>query len=373
MKQKFLYLAMAAMAMASCSQDETIDVYKGKGIGFRTETPAGTRALETTTANITEFWASAFLSEGGYQHFDPHTRFFKKDGFFTSYPEQQWPGDDKELTFYAISPEPKDLTGATLTLNTTAQKLENFTVANTFIAQQDLIYATATAKESDSEDGSVSLTFDHMLSQIEVKAMANDDCGYNFEVKGVRLGAIPSTSTLTNFTTKTWEAATTPVTYNEISNGVIILNSTAQSVMPQIEVNGSMVNDNAMLIPQQLVAWDRVSGDMKNEKKGAYIGVLVKITTKEGNVQIYPKKEGVTHGYACVPIDTKWEAGKHYVYTLDFSDGAGFVDPEKPDPDPTDPDKPGEEILGGGLKFKVTVTDWITPEDDSSLGIEKDF
>lgn len=64
-------------------------------------------------------------------------------------------------------------------------------------------------------------------------------------------------------------------------------------------------------------------------------------------------------------IGTNWEAGKKYVYTLNFTDGAGKVDPEKPDPtDPTDPFNPGEDITGGKIKFTVEVEEWTeTPVD----------
>ena len=62
----------------------------------------------------------------------------------------------------------------------------------------------------------------------------------------------------------------------------------------------------------------------------------VNITTKDGG-QIYPAKVG-EYDWTAVAIGTNWEAGKKYVYTLNFTDGAGKVDPEKPDPtDPTDP------------------------------------
>lgn len=83
----------------------------------------------------------------------------------------------------------------------------------------------------------------------------------------------------------------------------------------------------------------------------------IQITTAAG-AQVYPAKNG-EYDWAAVAVGTNWKAGKKYVYTLDFSKGAGKVDPEKPEPtDPTDSFKPGEDILGGPIKFKVTVTDW---------------
>ena len=45
----------------------------------------------------------------------------------------------------------------------------------------------------------------------------------------------------------------------------------------------------AMLIPQQLTAWDVVN-DKENTSKGAYISLLLRITTKDGAL-VYPFKE----------------------------------------------------------------------------------
>ena len=59
--------------------------------------------------------------------------------------------------------------------------------------------------------------------------------------------------------------------------------------------------------------------------------------------------------WACVPIDTNWEPGKKYVYTLNYSAaGLGMADPE-------DGAVPGEDIIPESpvkLWFTVTVSDW---------------
>lgn len=91
----------------------------------------------------------------------------------------------------------------------------------------------------------------------------------------------------------------------------------------------------------------------------------IQITTKDG-ARVYPAKGD--YDWAAVAIGTNWKAGKKYVYTLDFSKGAGKVDPEKPtptpDPDKPDPFNPGDDILGKPIKFTVEVTEW-TPADQS--------
>ncbi len=63
-----------------------------------------------------------------------------------------------------------------------------------------------------------------------------------------------------------------------------------------------------------------------------------------------------------MPVGVNWERGKKYVYTLDFSNGVGIQDPEDP--------KPGSPIIGDGIKFSVSVDDWV--ENTSSTTIPKE-
>ena len=97
--------------------------------------------------------------------------------------------------------------------------------------------------------------------------------------------------------------ASTPVTLNE----------TAQSIM--------FGDDNFMLIPQLLTKWDGT-----NATTGAYLSVLCRIYSLDGGNEtlLYPQpttsddKTG-KYAFAAVGIDTNWEPGKKYTYTLNFS------------------------------------------------------
>ena len=152
---------------------------------------------------------------------------------------------------------------------------------------------------------------------------------------------------------------TDKVNYTVPDFGEITLNGTPESLMG--------TEGSAMLIPQQLTAWD-AAGDKPNANKGAYLAVKLQITTKAG-ARVYPAEVVGNYDWAAVPVDTNWEAGKKYVYTLDFTSGAGKVDPEKEDPsDPTDPFKPGDDILGNNaIKFTVQVTEWVEETKDVDM------
>lgn len=349
MKKQIMFMAMAAMLIASCSSDDVVSTNTGRAIDFRTS--VGTRGTETTTDNITKFWVTA-IDEAGANYFSKQE--YKKEGeFFTSTPLYYWPVGT--LNFFAYSPSETDL-GGTLTIGNTTKKLKDFSPATEIANQKDFVTATASGTRAANETDGVELTFAHQLSQIEIKAK-NTNTGYIYKVVGVRIGKPVSKGTFT-FDTNKWDLTTTEKanTTTEKTNYAVEYATTPRTLAADAATMMGTANDNAMLLPQQLVAWTPET-DKANTNKGAYIALKIQITTKDG-ARVYPAT-GKDYDWAAVAIDTNWEAGKKYVYTLDFSNGAGKVDPEKPKPvDPTDPFNPGEDILGKPIKFTVTVTSW---------------
>lgn len=76
----------------------------------------------------------------------------------------------------------------------------------------------------------------------------------------------------------------------------------------------------------------------------------------EEGLQPYTPADGVEikdFGWAAIPVDVDWSAGKSYVYTLDYSEGIGIHDPCDPDP--------GKPIVGqtsNSVIWGVTVGQW---------------
>ena len=101
-------------------------------------------------------------------------------------------------------------------------------------------------------------------------------------------------------------------------------------------------------------------------------------------VQIYPETAN-KYAFAAIPINTTWEPGKKYVYTLDFcgsstttTGGCGKVSPDQTAPDgcgvsstitgeidATDVATAGSDIFGGAIKFSVTVEEWGEETEES--------
>ena len=84
---KMIYLcAAAALTLASCSNDETVEVAQQKGISFRAVTGLNTRASEVTTANLSALKVTAFWDKNNnkYDGFDTEVDYVKDGGVFNS-------------------------------------------------------------------------------------------------------------------------------------------------------------------------------------------------------------------------------------------------------------------------------------------------
>lgn len=359
MKQKLFLAAMAAIAMTSCSNDETLEINTGteRAIDFRTA--MATRATETTTANLDKFYVTAFnenkLNFPYFENLEFKRTEAEEEGestYFTSEDKYYYPGDGSSLTFYAYAPSATDLGTIIKTDNTNKNLTLDFSPAEEISKQVDFITANATGNKNNEKE-SVHLIFEHRLSQIEIQAIQQDNKVYNFEIKGVRIAQAISKGNF-DFKNEEWTLSTDitdKTNYKYEFDKAIPM--TEQTILMD-ECGG------AMLIPQQLTAWDVVN-DKDNRSKGAYISLLLRITTKDGAL-VYPFKEDAkakgeseenkTYAWAAIPVGTKWEAGKKYVYILNFANGAGYVDPEE------DSVHKGKPILDGEVKFDVEVTDW---------------
>lgn len=340
----------ASIALASCSNEEVVELNNGNAIDFRASMGDDTRATETVLGNLAEFNVTALMGADNYFT----NILFKKDGSsFKSDTEYLWPGTNT-LDFYAYAPT--SLSNL-VTIDGTTQTIAGFSPATTVADQIDLITAYNTGSKADEATG-VSLVFKHALCQIDIKAFTNSEV-YNFDVKGVKISTVNSKGSLNmNKGGINWSYDTSDATLKgdyeiNLANEIRLTNQATGIAATEAD------DAKIMILPQQLTKWEHKT-DANNSNNGAFLAVLLKITTKEG-LQVYPKKGTVTEGatdyaWACVPIDTKWEAGYRYTYTLDFSKGAGQVPP-------TDPEIPGDDILGGPITFTATVDAWKNADD----------
>ena len=369
MKKFTLILATVALLAAGCSKTEVVGPQNRKGINFAAYTAKTTKAAQedVTTENLENFEVTAFGN--GALYFDNVT--FEKH---TTNNITVWESDTKyfwpafPLTFcayntpsgYNTQVQP---TGFTRNINTTSQTLEVAPAAE-LANQEDLVAAYAAGKkESDatSTGNSLSLTFNHYLTQVIVKAKNARSDIYKVEVDSVKIANMAGQGTYT-FRTNIMAAP------EDIINGEYsidykagfpakTLTSVAQAVMPNTN-NG---NGRWYLIPQSVTSWDPET-NRTNTNHGTYLALKVKITANNGALKIYPAT-GDDSGWMAVPIPDALEfaQGKKYTVNINFfaNNGAGYVDPEAgSDLDGNGAaDDMGMKIIGE-IKFNATVDPW---------------
>lgn len=343
-----LLIALGSLALASCSEDEPLSVRTSTdAISFRSG--MSTRASETNNSNLSSIYVTAF--NGATPYFENVNYVKGNDSFFTSPLKYDWLENNQTLDFYAYAPSQDELGADIVTSDGKAGlTLESFSVPEQIADQIDFITANASGNKKDNATKGVELTFDHRLSQIEIRAKSENPT-YTFEVAGARIGRAQYMATF-DFTTNDWTLDDWHDTQvYDTSVAPFTLTAEPQSLMGDA--------GNAMLIPQTLTPWDPV-GDPDNVAREAYLSVKVRITRTDNGYQMYPFSNDTTldqttgkvrtYAWASIPLKGTWEQGKKYIYTLDFTEGAGNVDPDDP--------QPGEPILGQ-IKFKVTVNDWV--------------
>lgn len=356
-----------ALMLASCSSDETLELAKEKGISFRGVVGLNTRAQNTGT---TELQAGRALYVTTFKPDDDllyeETEYTYDGSVWMATPAQSWGGYDK-LSFFLTYPKLDEWeNGAKLTK---VDKTVTVTVDGDIPQQKDYVAAYLEDAAKTQQGAAVNANLQHVLSSIEIWAK-NDNKAFQYKVKGIRICGANSKGDINFAGQFACNNANTPQNYELIYDNAITLDGNAKSIMGP-KLDNANKSENAILIPQTTTEWDGtdISADNVTPVTGSYISVWINLTATAGAV-IYPAgstADNETYGWVAVPVTFGWESGKKYVYTLDFSDGAGKVDPVNPGDDVDaggqDPDK-AQPVLGGLIKFGLTVTEWNKDDKD---------
>ena len=390
MKKAFYMMAAAAIALSSCSSEETTDVAKSSTITFRTNVGLNSRGAELTTTNLQKMWVSAFYQSDGSDYFtDQEYTKGTAEGSTTFSPvdEQYWkPGRTYE--FVAISPAKGEwpVTPVITKDNVTCTDL---TPDADIAKQKDLIIGAVDAASDNHKTEGVDLTLNHILSQIIIKVKSSND-NIVYRIKGIRIVNVNSnkgTLTYANAANNAvWNLnGATKTTYSYTFTEPVVLDGKTDG--KQV---ATLTGDNggAMIIPQTITPWNgkkvTETGGVSDYDGGTYISLLLNVKTVKNSKFMYPANAAGENSYGWVAVSVpnkQWEIGNKYIYTLDMSKGCGKVDPVDPnqpgggnvDAGGKDPGK-GENVFGDVITFKVTVADWTTPkvgDIDMSTGTVK--
>ena len=388
MKKAFYMMAAAAIALSSCSSEETTDVAKSTAISFRPTVGFNSRGAELNGTNFNDMWVYAYdlkATQGTGNGFEAEK--FTKQGTSNDFlPDTPlfWQAGS-ELRFFAINPA-KDNWHGTLAFTKTEANFSNVEIPKNIEEQKDLVIGSVTAQANNHMDGNgVGLTLNHILSQINFKAV-NTNKRLTYHIAAIRIVHAKNTDSYTfnptNSQTGVWAGNPTgDVTYElDFKNNAIELNGTDGKT----EAFLTHAGHGAMLVPQLLTPWNGAEvNDAAQFDGGSYIALLVNVRFTNGT-WVYPKNANGTedYGWIAIPLPknnaagdkAEWKMGNKYIYTLNLSEGCGKVAPENPNPDGgkvepdgvTDP-KPGANIFGKPIKFTVTLAPWTDKSEEIKM------
>lgn len=376
---KAIYIcASMALMLASCSNDETVELAKEKGISFRGMVGLNTRAQNTGTTELLDgkaLYVTTFKPGDDGDLLYEETEYTYDGSVWVATPEQSWGGNDK-LSFFLTYPKLDEWeNGAELTKD---NKTVTVTVDGDIPQQKDYLAVYLKDAAKTQQGAAVNANLQHVLSSVEIWAK-NGNKAFQYKVKGIRICGANSIGGINFAGQFACSNTNTPKNYELTYANAITLGGDAKSIMGP-KLNDTNKSENAILIPQTTTEWNGgdISVDNVTPVTGSYISVLINLTATAGAV-IYPAgstADQETYGWVSVPVAFNWTGGNKYVYTLDFSDGAGKVDPVNPgdavNPGGKDPNK-AEPILGGLIKFGLTVTQWNQDRNDVDLKDDSKF
>lgn len=217
MKKIFLIGLTAAAMLASCSNDETVEMAQQKAISFSNAfVNNGTRSIvdpSFTTTSLNDFAVYGFTQNG--QIFDG-VKVSKGGAASTgwSYDNVQYWVPGNTYTFGAIAPYSVAGNVSNVTLPTGAAKVGmEVAFTNTDAGQVDLLHAAPTQIAGTDVTASyttpVSMTFNHQLSKVKFSFVNAVGEGYNVKVKDVKIKDAYKDGTLTVAATEnTWGGQT---------------------------------------------------------------------------------------------------------------------------------------------------------------------
>ena len=223
--KKLFMIGLAATAMlASCSNDETVEMAQQKAIGFSNAfVNNGTRSIvdpSFTTNTLEDFAVYGFTQNGQIFKGD---KVYKEGSASTgwSYDVLQYWVPGNTYTFGAIAPYSIATNVSNVALPKSAKKVEMAVAfTNTDANQVDLLHAApmqiAGTDVTKTYSTPVHMTFNHQLSKVKFSFENAVGMGYNVKVRNVKITDAYTNGTLT--------VAATGNTWGEQKNNNLALN-----------------------------------------------------------------------------------------------------------------------------------------------------
>jgi len=381
MKKNLFILAVAGLALASCSSDETIAsqaTSQANEISFRPLVSGVTRAADIVEGpGFTSFKAYATNTSTSTVYFSEETFTRQSDGSYTSSNKHYWPSSGA-LDFYAYAPVSNNQITHSTPQTLTFSVQPSATVSN----QVDLVVANTNNKSKETSGAGVPLNFRHAESKVVVK-FKNGQSSLKIDVQAFKIVNVDGNAVYTYSATSTdtkdaaqlsggWsgndDGFNQTYTVTPDATNTIGANTTTAVYIQNNGTASTTVNaaSEMILIPQTTTTSSVYSGSSVNStfpEGKTYIAVKMVIKNNDGTGTVIA--DATTDGkWAIWPVAFSWTPGKKYTYIVDLGDGGYWEKKVKSDAATSlDPVLDGAEI-----KFvTVTVDNW-TPYDGDGNG-----
>lgn len=190
--KKYLFIALAAAALTSCSQDESLEVNKEEISFANAFVENATRATDPTygAVNLTKFNVYGTVTGTA----NTPVNIFNGDEVTGSVGTQVWVCDKKQYWIAGASYNfaavvDGDIKNGETVLNSTAVDSYGIPTSITYntATQKDLLYATATAQGKVSGNAPVDFTFNHLLAKAMFTVKSNTQDGYYYTVTDIKV------------------------------------------------------------------------------------------------------------------------------------------------------------------------------------------
>ena len=375
LKPKHFIAAGAMIALTSCSQDDVIDT----GVQ-QTDSPREieftvdmlSRATDRTIDNLDTIWV--YADNGTDQVFD-FTPFIKDEyGRFVPSEKKYWPDGAASVNFTAVYPDPTKMKVTKTPGNLTLDYAGNI-YANRYY---DLVTAFKAVTKQEY-NGSIPLEFRHALAQIEIKAKIGPESDFKVDAYAVSIVNFNSNATL-NLTTNTWSKNTILTSYDTYTapKEVFTVGEEAKSLT---DLWGNFyIPAQTRSFPQYNVTpvtntgMDfKFYGIVKDKETDALLygtdlwatnSAVKKVRTPDpddtGKLQEERNLDNCGISYISLSTEPiEFKAGTKYVFTLDFTNGIGYLSSK-------DPQNPYGPAVPNKMSANVTVEDWTTTDFNSN-------
>lgn len=328
MKKSIFMVALAALAMTSCSQDEVLEVKKDV-MSFSAFTENASRATATTATTLGNFVVYANENDGDDSTTDlPYitgveaSKTFNTggNGAFKLKETYYWP--IKALDFYCIAPASEGVIDA-ITLANNIPAISTYTVRSAHT--EDLLYSVATGlKRGEGNvgtDGVAHLNFRHALAMVQFKFASASAYDLDVTVSKIKLVnvaqtgayALPSVATLA----AAFETANTHGDWT-IAEGAYVEEYAWEESHTATVATASTAGTTYFVLPQTVTAATPADVAEGATWEGAFFEISCVL--KKDNVTVYT-------GEVAIPVAATsytWEEGHKYVYTFTFGQGGGY-------------------------------------------------